>query len=47
LSQVTSVIVPEKASSLTLQIALSAISIAIASGGVLLWRRRTRGAPLS
>jgi len=47
LSQVASVTVPEKASSLTLQIAISAISITIASGGVLLWRRRTRGAPLS
>ena len=47
LSQVTSAAVPKKIGSLTLPIALSAISVAIASGGVLLWRRRTREAPLS
>lgn len=47
LSQVAYATVPKKTDSLTLPIVLSAISITIASGAVLLWRRRIRGAPLS
>jgi len=42
LSQATSASVPKGNASLTLPIALSAISIAIASGGILLWRRWPR-----
>ena len=41
-SERASATVPKKTDSSTLPIALAAISIAIASGGVLLWRRRPR-----
>lgn len=47
MSQVVSVTVPGDPSSLVLPIAVSSISIALASGGVLLWLRKKRGKPLS
>jgi hypothetical protein len=46
LSEVTSATAPKKPSSLMLPVVMSAISLAAASGGIFLWRRRTRGAPL-
>ena len=45
-SETASVTIPKTPGSLTLPIVLSTISVALASGGVLLWRRRVRGAPL-
>ena len=47
MSRAASATVPKDSDSSALPLAVSAISIALASGGVLLWRRRARGRSLT